>query len=148
MKSEKCDILLADDDLDDCFFFQEVLIDLSISANLKTVSDGVKLMQYLQSDSVKFPDIIFIDLNMPRKSGIECIAEIKSNDKLKNIPVVMYSTSLDTEVINMLYKKGALYYMQKQGEFSLLKKTIQKVITLFNENGAQQPSKENFIIKP
>ena len=92
-------ILLADDDIDDCIFFKEALEDLPFSATLFTVSDGVQLMNYLSAKTDILPDALFLDLNMPRKSGYECLSEIRSVDKLKDIPIFIFSTSLDLDVV-------------------------------------------------
>src|SRR6187551_1938729 len=103
-------LLLADDDIDDCAFFKDALEELPVSATPLTVNDGVQLMNLLSAKSDNLPDILFLDLNMPRKSGFECLSEIKSIDKLKDLPVIIFSTSLGTEVVDLLYQKGAHYY--------------------------------------
>lgn len=146
MDSKKYTVLLADDDLDDCLFFEEAMAEMSNPPNLTTVGDGVKLLAYLNSNLNQLPDIVFIDMNMPKKSGIECVVEIKANEKLKHLPLIIYSTSLDPAVINILHKNGALYYMQKQGDFSIHKRTIQKALALFSQNGNKLQALENFII--
>ena len=64
-------ILLAEDDRDDCLFFKEALEELPVSATLTTVNDGVELMQLLSFPSGELPDILFLDLSMPRKTGFE-----------------------------------------------------------------------------
>ncbi|MBC8048251.1 MAG: response regulator, partial [Fimbriimonadaceae bacterium] len=80
-------VLLADDDKDDRYFFDKALKQIPIATHLKTVADGEKLMDYLLKNDVPLPDVLFLDLNMPRKNGSECLAEIKRNEKLKEIPV-------------------------------------------------------------
>ena len=85
---------LADDDADDCVFFKEALEELPVNSTLKTVNDGEQLM-ICSIQKEPFPDILFLDLNMPRKKGFECLAEIKRNEKLKSLPVIVYSTSFD-----------------------------------------------------
>lgn len=140
-------LLLADDDLDDAMFFEEALAELPISSQLKIVNDGEKLMQLLTTEAIVLPDIIFLDLNMPRKTGIECLSEIKLNENLKTLPVIIYSTSLDDEVVNLLYEKGAYHYIQKPGEFSELKKVILEAITITTRENPVRPSKEKFVIQ-
>lgn len=138
-------ILLADDDRDDRFFFDKALKALSVPTHLTTVKDGVKLMEYLFENSNKLPDILFLDLNMPRKNGSECLIEIKSNKALKSLPVIIYSTSLYGNVSDLLYEKGAHYYVRKT-DFDELKKNLSRVFSLIVEKKPTRPSRAEFII--
>jgi CheY-like chemotaxis protein len=144
MAKTKLNLLLADDDEDDCLFFREVLEELPLNTNLQTVHDGVELMNYLDSLE-QLPDVLFLDLNMPLKKGAECLSEIKQNDKLKKLPVVIISTSLDMDVVNSLHQNGAHYYIRKPGNFSKLEQLIHTALTLITENNSQ-PARDNFII--
>lgn len=139
-------LLLADDDSDDCLFFKEALDELKIANTLETVNDGVELMKYLTNNTGQLPHMLFLDLNMPRKSGLECLLEIKSSDKLQQLPVIIISTSLNTEVVNLLYQKGAHYYIRKPGEFSKLKDVVLEALTLTSQNNFQQPARANFVL--
>jgi CheY-like chemotaxis protein len=139
-------LLLADDDTDDCIFFREALEELPLAAALTIVNDGVELMDILSNHQVPLPDVLFLDLNMPRKTGIECLAEIKLNDKLKHIPVVIFSTSFDMEVIHALFRNGANYYVRKPGVFSKLKKVIHEALSLIAKNSTHQPPIDQFIL--
>jgi CheY-like chemotaxis protein len=141
-------LLLADDDTDDCFFFKEALEELPISAKLATVNDGVQLMQLLSAKETLLPDALFLDLNMPRKSGFECLSEIKIIDKLMNLPVIIYSTSLNMEVVDLLYQKGAHYYICKPGEYDKIKKVILEAVTLISQKKLTQPARDKFILQP
>jgi CheY-like chemotaxis protein len=140
-------LLLADDDLDDCLFFQEALEELTIVTNLTTVNDGVQLMDFLNAAATALPDTLFLDLNMPRKSGFECLTELKGNESLKGIPVVIFSTSLDPEVVNTLYNNGAHYYIRKPGDFNILKRVIEEATSRIDKNKSQRPDRIDFIIK-
>lgn len=128
-------ILLADDDIDDCFFFNKALKELPLSTHLTTVHDGESLMKYLEKNSNNFPNILFLDLSMPRKTGFECLCEIKGNEKYKHIPVVMISTSFPSNneyekgMMETLKTIGAQNYIRKPGDFGLLKETIHSIIT-------------------
>ncbi|MEO6540077.1 MAG: response regulator [Ferruginibacter sp.] len=148
MTAIQLNLLLADDDRDDCFFFKEALDELPISAQLTTVHDGVHLMQLLSAKETLLPDALFLDLNMPRKSGFECLSEIKIMDKLINLPVIIYSTSLNMEVVDLLYQKGANYYICKPGKYDKLKKVILEAITLTSQNKCTQPPRDKFILEP
>ncbi len=141
-------LLLADDDIDDCVFFKDALDGLPVSATLITVNDGVKLMTLLTSLADKLPDMLFMDLNMPRKTGYECLLEIKMNSHLKHLPVIIFSTSFNSEVIDLLYEKGAHYYIRKPGEFAKLKKVIYKALTVVARESAKRPAKEKFLLQP
>ena len=139
-------ILLADDDTDDCIFFEQALNGFSIATNLIAVNDGEELMQYLNDQNNKLPDVLFLDLNMPRKNGFECLLEIKISKTLKHLPVIVYSTSLEQESVDLLYKNGAHFFIRKPSEFSLFKKIIQKSISLIAQGDILQPNKENFVL--
>lgn len=134
MKQEQLNILLADDDTDDCIFFKQALDELALPTHLTTVNDGEQLMNYLSENSEHIPDVLFLDINMPRKNGIECLAEIKKNKKLKDLPVVMFSTSNEWNTINMLFKTGAHVYIHKPGDFSQLKQLIHHALPIAVEN--------------
>lgn len=145
MNLNQLTILLADDDTDDCHFFREALADLVPAANFSAVHNGEELMDLLTKETAKLPNILFLDLNMPRKNGFECLAEIKLNNKLKTVPVIVFSTSLEQEVVNSLYNTGAQYFIRKPSEFAQLKKIILHTITLTMENNIQ-PAKEHFVL--
>lgn len=153
MSLKQLSILLADDDKDDRFFFSMALESLTVPTQLAIVMDGEKLMVYLDENSYQLPDVLFLDLNMPRKNGFECLNEIKLNNSLNKLPVIIYSTSFEQDVVNQLYKNGAHYFIRKPAEFSQLKKLIQQTITLLMRDLSiekteiiQQPSIENFVL--
>lgn len=148
MNKQIYNLLLADDDEDDCTFFKEALDDLSLPVSLVTVNDGVELMNHLAVAVSDLPDLLFLDLNMPRKNGYECLAEIKKMEQLKNLPVIIFSTSLDSEIVNTMYDKGALYYIRKPGDFSKLKQVIGNALKVTAENNFKKPERENFILQP
>ena len=130
MITKQLNILLADDDTDDCVFFKNALSELMFNSSLTTVNDGEELMQLLTKEKSIHPHIIFLDLNMPRKNGFECLSEIKQNKKLKNIPVVIFSTSKSEEKIKILFKKGATIYVSKPGDYTQLKQVIQHSLSM------------------
>ena len=139
-------ILLADDDKDDQVLFKEALEELSLATHLTTVQNGEYLMQLLNDEKIQLPDILFLDLNMPRKNGFECLSEIKGTEKLKRLPVIIFTTSYEPEVVDLLYKKGAQYYIRKPNDFEQLKKVMYKALTLTRQKDISQPSRENFVL--
>lgn len=140
-------IVLTDDDKDDCLLFIEALQELNLSVELETLHDGEQLMQWLGRKKNKLPDIIFLDLNMPRKNGFECLTEIKSNEKLKSVIVIIISTSYEEDILNLLYKNGAQYYLVKPSDFSELKALISKVLALTMERNSFRPPRDQFVLK-
>ncbi len=148
MKPDNFKILLADDDEDDCMFFKDALDELALPVSLNTVNNGVELMSFLENNLINFPSVLFLDLNMPRKTGVECLTEIKQNEKLKQFPVIIYSTSANPEVMEVLFKKGAQHYIRKPADFANLKSVLQKAISLCEKNNTMQSSKETFVIHP
>ena len=146
MSLKHLNILLADDDVDDCLFFKEGLEGSTLSTHLTTVPDGEHLMRMLMNEAYQLPDVLFLDLNMPRKNGFECLSEIKLNSKLKLLPVVVYSTSFEQEVVNQLYKNGAQYFLRKPPEFSQFKKIILQTLSIIAQENTAQPPQEHFVI--
>ena len=146
MTPENLNLFLADDDKDDCLFFQDALGELPLSAQLTTVHNGEQLMQLLTERIGELPQVLFLDLNMPRKNGFECLSEIKLDENLKSIPVIIFSTSFELDVVNLLYKKGGQYYIRKPAEFSQLKKVIHEALILIAQGNNSQPPREDFVI--
>ena len=140
-------VLLADDDEDDCLIFKEALEELSVDSCLTTVNNGEQLMRELNARTERLPDIIFLDLNMPRKAGFECLREIKQDEKLKFLTVIIYSTSFEPDVVDLLYENGAQHYIRKPGDYTQLKKVIFKAIKIAGTGNPTKPPKEKFIIQ-
>ena len=137
-------VLLAEDDNDDRYFFEKALEATAVTYNFQSVKDGEQLMEYLFQNIASLPDVIFLDLNMPRKNGHECLAEIKANSKLKGIPVVIFSTSLRQETADDLYDMGAHYYLHKC-DYPLLVQCLKRLVALLGSN-PKQPPKDAFIL--
>jgi len=146
MTLKQLNILLADDDADDCIFFKEALKEFPLPTLLTAVHDGEQLMLLLAKEKTELPNVLFLDLNMPRKNGFECLTEIKQNKKLESLPVVIFSTSLEQEVVNQLYNNGAKYFIRKPSEFSQFKKIIQQTLTLIMHENVPKPTRENFVL--
>ncbi len=151
MISKNINVLLADDDKDDCMLFREALEELELPTKLTTVSDGEQLMNLLNQTSEQFYNVLFLDLNMPRKNGFTCLEEIKCNPKLKSLPVIIFSTSYDLAIADKLYKSGAQHYICKPVDFLQLKNTIRQAITFIINNDdnfcevSQKPTK-NYLL--
>lgn len=141
-------IFLTDDDTDDCMLFSEALQEIysEKEARLTISNDGVKLMEVLDETVPPPPEVIFLDLNMPRKNGFECLTEIRQTPKLSSIPVVIFSTSSNNDIVDKSYQHGANYYICKPQSYSLLKKTIKYVLSFDGKKLSEQPGRDNFVI--
>lgn len=112
--------LLIDDDLDDQEIFSMALKYVPVPVTCVTISDCGEALKKLAKDNQFIPDYIFLDLNMPRMNGKECLKEIKKQAHLKHVPVVMYSTSLNQRDIAETRAIGASTYIIKPSNISEL----------------------------
>jgi two-component system response regulator len=116
-QSNPINLLLVDDDPGDVDLTLEVMSLSKLKLNINVVEDGVEAIEYLQKKGgygdVVLPDLILLDLNMPRKNGREVLDFIKNNESLKTIPVVILTTSDNEEDIERTYKLGASCYITK-----------------------------------
>jgi CheY-like chemotaxis protein len=123
-------ILLVDDDRDDCSFFQEALKETGLDASLEVANDYRRIKNLLSEKKANFPDLIFLDLNMPEVNGKECLREIRSSAELNDIPVIIFSTACQMKDVEETFKIGASLYVQKPAGFALLIKVLKKIIQL------------------
>jgi len=140
-------ILLADDDEDDRLLFEEALQKVRHSIKSKMVNNGAQLMDYLHSlGKGELPHLLFLDLNMPLKSGLECLTEIRAHPCLRELTVAIYSTSSSSEDIENTYIKGANVYINKPSDFNQLVKILSDVITINWQYQRSELNKENFVL--
>ncbi len=115
------EVLMADDDGEDCFLATEAFAASGALAAFSCVCDGVELMEYLLdrtgSPAGILPDLILLDLNMPRKDGREALVEIKSHPTIKDIPVVILTTSREERDISFALLAGADSFITKPPTF-------------------------------
>ncbi len=123
-------ILLADDDADDRQFFIEAMSDLKMRNRLSVFKNGEELMDYLEHPDNSVPHILFLDLNMPCKTGMDCLKEIRQNAKFNDLSIAIYSTSSAEKDIENSFIGGANVYIKKPNDFAKLKKAIQEVINI------------------
>jgi CheY-like chemotaxis protein len=140
-------IMLADDDKDDCLLFKEALEELPLNTHLTTVPDGDQLMRLLLDNTSRLPHVLFLDLNMPYKNGFQCLSEIKAHPELKDLVVIIFSTSFEQYITADLYKGGAQHYIRKPPDFELLKKVIYQALILVTQENTIQPPIEYFVLK-
>jgi CheY-like chemotaxis protein len=146
MNKEQIKILLADDDDDDRMIFTDAFNELKINTKVDVVKDGQELMDFLKESKNDLPEVLFLDLNMPRKSGMECLAEIKTDDRFKDIAIVIYSTSASENDIEETFVKGANVYLQKPSDFGVLKKLLSEVIIINWQYQTSGLNRDNFLL--
>jgi CheY-like chemotaxis protein len=140
-------ILLADDDAGSREIFIEAMEQIAPHIKVSVAVNGQKLMNALLAQTDVLPDIIFLDLNMPLKNGKECLIEIRNNYKLKDIPIIIYSTSSHDDHIEETFVGGANFYMIKPDSFNDLKVITKNILSL-DWVKPIWPERKNFVLIP
>jgi DNA-binding NarL/FixJ family response regulator len=136
-------IFLADDDCEDRELFAEAISLIDDDTILLTqLKDGEELLDKLKMPSAPLPEIVFLDLNMQKKTGLDCLEEIKS--RLKEIKVVMFTTSTNPRDIEQAFSKGASLYAIKPSNFTTLKLLIESVL---HYKWPTSPTRSSFLMK-
>ena len=130
--------MLIDDDIDDQEVFAHALKHLNLDIDFVTANDGVHAIEKIKTDSNLQPYFIFLDVNMPRMSGIECLVEIKKISRVKNVPVYLYSTYTDPDTIKLGKDKGATDFLVKATSMKELEQTLLKVLPKNPKNGGDE----------
>jgi len=147
MVTDQLHIILADDDESDRLRFKEALEELKIKPVVKTVKDGEELMHYLTKKENPVPSLLFLDLNMPCKNGHECLKEIRTINKLKNMIIAIFSNSSSEKDIDDTFSNGANVYIKKPADFNQLKLVLDKVLKAVNVYREPPFTIANFVFK-
>jgi two-component system response regulator len=130
-KNKPITILMAEDNATDVMITKEALVHAKLLNTLHVVSDGIEAMDFLHRrgkyPKAPRPDLILLDLNMPRKNGQEVLAEIKADDKLKFIPVVILTTSKAEEDVLKAYGLHANCYVVKPVDFEVFAEVVRSI---------------------
>lgn len=110
---ENLKLLIVDDDADDREFFIEAVKEINDTIECAVAKDGLQALQVLNDPEQVLPDFIFLDLRMPRFNGKRCLLEIKANERLKDISVIIYTTSTEVKESNELKSLGAVHFISK-----------------------------------
>lgn len=140
-------ITLADDDEDDRLFFTDAFEELKINTVVNTVNNGKEMLNFLNDPQTILPNIIFLDLNMPILNGIDCLKQIKANERFKDIAIAIYSTSSSDQDVEDTFVLGANIYIKKPSNFNELKKILSEVVIInwqYHTNGL---NKDNFLLR-
>jgi two-component system response regulator len=130
--SRKPFILFAEDDSDDKFLLQTVFEEKGYNIQLQFVSNGVELMSYLEEvklkkNSLAYPDLILLDLNMPKMDGKEALKKIKEESAYDNIEIAVFSTTKNEKEIKRCYELGANLYIIKPSTYDSFLETIDTI---------------------
>ena len=119
---------LIDDDDDDQEIFTLALSNIDEAINCITANDGIDALHKLNLDDSFIPDFIFLDLNMVRMNGRECLVEIKKIQRLQGVPIIIYSTSSEQKDISETKLLGAADYIVKPPSMTQLEKRLEQVL--------------------
>ncbi|WP_247236479.1 response regulator [Telluribacter sp. SYSU D00476] len=120
--------LLIDDDADEHYLFEKALHDVNPELGCVLEDNGKKALEKLHVDQSIRPGVIFLDLNMPGMDGKQCLAELKKIDRLKEVPIVIYSTSSNTRDVSETKLMGSAGYMVKPDHYNELVQTLNRVL--------------------
>lgn len=121
---------IVDDDIDDQELFIEAVNEVDKSIRCLSVSNCEEALHLLKNRKIDMPDMIFLDLNMPRLNGKQCLAELKKESHLANIPVIIYSTSCEKRDIEETARLGAAHFLTKPSKFADLCKAISVIASM------------------
>jgi CheY-like chemotaxis protein len=139
-------VMLADDDADDRELFIEVIATINKHIQVESIADSKQLMDVLKDGTRPLPDILFLDLNMPGKNGLQCLREIKNDPVLKNLPVVIYSTSSLAKDIKDTHSMGADLYLKKPNSFGDTISLVKKVFAVDFSSFKSGNQYNNFVL--
>jgi len=133
-------ILMVDDDVDDCMLVRDALCEIGSAHDLRFANDGEELFEYLERrgkfagpDRAPRPDLILLDLQMPRKNGRESLKQLKSEPAWRRIPVVVLTTSTAADDVNYAYETGVNSYVTKPTTFRTLVEAVRLITTYWLE---------------
>ncbi len=121
-------ILLVDDDIDDQVYFKDAVNELCDTLRCEIASNGLEALGRI--DVPPPPDLIFLDLNMPVMSGFECLASLKKQERYKDIPVVIFTTSKNNQDIDQARQMGANLFFTKPTNFKILCAKLDKILDM------------------
>jgi len=128
MNSQKT-FFIVDDDVDDQELFVEAVNEVDSSIKCISVSNCEEALDLLKNYKIDLPDMIFLDLNMPRLNGKQCLAELKRQSHLRHIPVIIYSTSSEKRDIEETARLGAAHFLTKPNKFEELCQALTFVVS-------------------
>lgn len=136
-------ILMADDDKDDFIILEEAVEKSDENISVSYAANWLELWRILMK---ALPDLILLDLNMPVKSGLECLSLLRSDKKFNDLPIIIYSTSTNKVDIDKAYEHGANYFIVKPDKLEDLITLLTRLKSMSKERLAWMPPKEEFVM--
>lgn len=136
-------ILMADDDKDDFFILQEAAEKAGEPLQVSYAANWLELWRFILKT---IPDVLFLDINMPVKDGIECLQLLRNERKYDKVPILIYSTSVNKADIDKAYQHGANYFIVKPNAIDDITNIIKKLISMGKEALLAVPPREEFVI--
>jgi CheY-like chemotaxis protein len=137
-------ILIVDDDKEDVLWLTEVIRDINPSYLCRFEQDEVAALRFMKSSPA--PDLVFLDLNMPLKNGIECLRDIHNYNLLPGTPIVIYSTAANIKEIDLAYKYGAARYIVKPNNEKQLKCFVEQALSVIDRHLNEKIDKAEFVL--
>ncbi|GAA5095484.1 hypothetical protein GCM10023210_28300 [Chryseobacterium ginsengisoli] len=147
MNKEYLNVILTDSDEGIHILFKNVFQDLKINIKVRSFYDGKNLMNYLNDKESSVPEILFVNYDIPEKSSLECLSEIKSNFKFDNMVTAIYSSRLSADEEEDVFLKGANVFMQQPDNYKDLKKSLTEIVIINWQYHTSGLNKNNFIMK-
>lgn len=122
-------LFIIDDDVEDQEIFMEAVREVDKSIQCYTATSGEDAIKQLEREMIMLPDLIFLDLNMPKLNGKQILREIKNLRQLRSIPVIMYSTSFAPRDLEEIDTLGAAYHLQKPARFDDLCRSLKMILS-------------------
>jgi CheY-like chemotaxis protein len=136
-------VLIIDDDVDDRDFFCEALSEIDTSIKCVCATNGYEALNILSQPDVTTPDYIFLDLNMPRLGGIQCLTSIKKIKKLSQVPVIIFSTTRQNEEAEETKQLGAVMFLTKPSRYTELIQMLSAILSQsFSTNKVKKSGKQ------
>ena len=137
-------MLIVDDDQDDSLALAEAIHAILPSCNLYFEGDGIAALQFIKTKAP--PDLVFLDLNMPLKNGLECLKHISRLNLLPDTPIVINSTSNNINDIDLCYNYGAMFYLIKPTSDKVLTKLVKLAISILGKPKSERVDKAHFVL--
>ena len=145
MNTSKINIIVVDDDSEDQMVLKESLLEVIPNFEFSTFFNGNDCLKLLKNGSQ--PDLIFMDLTMPFKSGLECLREIYNENLVSDTPIIVYSRSHHLKDISSASEFGARFFLVKPDSQKSLTLLLKHIIYLLGRSKTEQLNKSNFVVR-